>query len=552
MEHATQPDFDRIPLTQIILGLNPRKYFDPAELQELTESVRAKGVIQPIVVNRTSDDQFKIIAGERRYKAACAAELVEIPAIIMEVDDDEAESLALIENVQRADMSPTEETVAAGKILTKHNNDRDETARVLGWHISKLNRRLALLNLVPEAMDALNERRILLGHAELLAAVPQDKQVKALQTITTAALTVPQVKELLVKVSTKFSDAIFDTTQCGGCEYNSDRQGSLFTEAIETGRCTNAECYKDKTRQHIETIRTDLGEEVPNVKIIEVGDASSFVSVTADGNLGIGAEQYEACLGCANYGATVSALPGEEGKVEKSVCFDPDCHRKMVVANVSATTQASTSKEKSKTAGAKTSGDGKTAKRGKNPAALSEKVKEYRRKQVWEHAVKIELGRQLDKARAFVLDLFLSGDAGKADRQALCNLYGTISGGDEYPISSIGEGYPEKPFALDPDQQDSLFSAAAVSAVRAIDEKRLQKLLAFLDTDLGKHWKIDQEFLSLLTKSEIEAVCKNVGLDTAVKDFSKVMAGKKEEAIQTILKADFPFEGVVPSLVGYQ
>lgn len=560
MQTAAEPQtsFAHIPLSQIITGNNPRRYFDADEMSELIASIRHKGVIQPISVNFIADGKYQIIAGERRYRAACAAELTTIPAIINTVDEGEAEAMSLVENIIRANMSPTEEAVAAGKVLAKNNNDRDETARELGWPVSKLNRRLALLNLVPEAMDALNERRILLGHAELLAAVPQDKQAKALQTIISMALTVQQVKDLLVKVSTVFKDAIFDTAGCAACKYNSERQGTLFTESIETGRCTDGECYKTKTRLRIEAIRDEMSEEVPNVKIIEVGDAATYVSLTADGGLGVGSDQHEACLACANYGATVSALPGEEGKVERSVCYDADCHRKKVAERVKAEKAASqpvTSKEKgegtSTAAATKATASGKKAGSEKKASELSERVKEYRRKKVWEPAVKKELASQLDKARAFILDLFLTGDAGKADHLNLSKLFGKISGSEDYPISARAEGYPEKPYSLDPDQQDKLFAAVAVSAVGAIEVKRLQKLLGFLETDLGKHWRIDQDFLSLLTKSEIEAVCKSVGLDAAVKDFSKAMTGKKDEAIQTILKADFQFEGAVPSLLNY-
>lgn len=555
---ATQPSFAHIPLSQIITGNNPRRYFDQSEMAELAASVRAKGVIQPISVNVVADGKYMIIAGERRFRAACAAELTTIPAIINKVDEGEAEAMALVENIIRANMSPTEEAVAAGKVLAKNNNDRDETARELGWLVSKLNRRLALLNLVPEVMDALNERRILLGHAELLAAVPQDKQPKALQTIIAMDWSVQKVREQLLNLSTAFKDAIFDTAGCEACKYNSERQGTLFTESIETGRCTDGECYKTKTRQRIEAIRDEVIEEVQNVKIIEIGDATTYVTLTADGALGVGSEQHEACLACANYGATVSALPGEEGKVERSVCFDADCHRKKVAERVKtekAANQPIASKEKgqgaSTTAATKATTSGKKAGSEKKASELSERVKEYRRKQVWEPAAKKELASQLDKARAFVLDLFLTGDAGKADHLNLSKLFGKISGSEDYPVSARAEGYPEKPYSLDPDQQDKLFAAVAVSTVGSIEVKRLQKLLGFLEADLGKHWKIDQDFLSLLTKSEIEAVCKSVGLDTAVKDFSKVMTGKKDEAIQTILKADFQFEGAVPSLLNY-
>ncbi|ABL01408.1 PRTRC system ParB family protein [Pelobacter propionicus] len=564
MESAVTKSHDlaHIPLGAIVTGNNPRQFFCPTAMEELIASVRQKGVIQPICLNVLEGGKYQIIAGERRYRAALEVYGAEgtIPAIVTSVDSSEADSMALIENAIRENMSPTEEAVAAGKMLAKNNNNRDETAAELGWHVSKLNRRLALLNLVAEAMTALNERRIMLGHAELLAAVPQDKQTKALETITAMKMPVQQVKELLAKASTAFESAIFDTARCASCQYNSEQQSALFTEAIESGRCTNQSCYDTKTRVRIEEIRDEVSQEVQTVKVIEIGDTSTTVCLTKDGGLGVGAEQFDACLACSKFGATVSAIPGEEGKIERSVCFDSDCHRKMVAERVkSEKANQSSSKEnegqttpvtETETAPASATSKAKGTGTQKKASDLSERVKEYRRKQVWEPAVKRELVSQQDKARAFVLDLLLSGDAGKPDHMILVKLFGKITGGD-YPVSAKEEGYPEKPYGLDSDQQSKLFAAAGVSAVGAIAEKRLKKLLGFLETDLGKYWKINQDFLSLLTKSEIESVCKNVGIDAVIKDFAKVIGGKKEEAIKTILNAEFDFEGAVPSMLKY-
>jgi ParB family chromosome partitioning protein len=547
-----------IPLSAIIPGDNPRKYFCPTAMKELVESIREHGVIQPISLNVVGKGQYKVIAGERRYRAALEVYGQEgsIPAAVSTVSDDKAATLALIENVIRDDMSPTEEAVAAGELLKKNNNDRDETARQLGWHISKLNRRLALLNLVPEVMDALNERRILLGHAELLAAVPQGKQGKALQTVEKMKLTVPQVKELLSKVSSTFETAIFDTTRCSLCQYNSEIQNSLFSESVEKGRCTNQSCYDTKTRVRIEEIREEVAKEVPTVKVMEAGDAAIHISLTIDGAMGVGSAQYEACKACGNFGATVSALPGTEGEVERSVCFDTDCHRKKVTERIKAEKAAakigptSTTPKSSPSPATTPNATDKTPKA--KASTLSERVTDYRRKSVWEVAARSELLAQPEKARAFILDLIMSGDAGRTSHLDLTKAFSEIAGGDSYPVCAKSEGFPEKLFVLDSEQQNKVFAVAATTAIGTIEVGRLKKLLTFLDVNLGNHWKVSKDFLSLLTKSEIESVCKGLGLDAALKDFSKVMAGKKEEAIQTILRAEFPFEGAIPSMMDYR
>ncbi len=394
-----------IIMSLIAPGRNPRKYFDPIKMAEMETSIREKGVLQPILV-RPIEGGFEIIAGERRYRAALKVygEEGNIPAVVQEMSDQEAEEAALIENTIRDDMSPTEEAVAAGRMLEHHNGNREETAAVLGWPISKFTRRLALLNLTEEVMTALNERKILVGHAELLAACPQEKQNKALENILSRNLTVQQVRDLLVKVTTEFSKAIFDTgTNCINCQHNSTKQANLFSTTVEAGRCTNQDCFKKHTAEKIASIKAEVEEEFPNVRLIEVGDPANYVALSAAGDLRVGEVQFAACKGCGNYGATVSAIPGSEGRVEKGICFDTACNQKKVAARIKEEKAAAGPGETKATSSTTKS----TADKGKNKSkaakkaavsSLSEKVKEYRRKKVWNLVAENELRLQPGKA----------------------------------------------------------------------------------------------------------------------------------------------------------
>jgi ParB family chromosome partitioning protein len=157
-------------VSNILPGVNPRKYFDAVEMAELEASIAEKGVIQPILV-RPVKGGYAVVAGERRVRAArkVLGDKYEIPVLVKEMTDAEADELALIENVSRANMSSTEEAVAAAKILGRCEGNRDEAAKRLGWTRKTLDKRLALMNCSPTVMDALDNRRILLGHAELLA-----------------------------------------------------------------------------------------------------------------------------------------------------------------------------------------------------------------------------------------------------------------------------------------------------------------------------------------------------------------------------------------------
>lgn len=570
----TNETMTRLPLNLIVKGDNPRKHFDQAALDELTASVTVKGVIQPIVVRPINGgEQYAIVAGERRYRASVAAGLADIPAVIREITEEEADELALIENGQRDDMSITEEAEAAGKILKRYN-DKNEAAAVLGWPLSKFNRRIALLNLIPEAITAVNERRLMVGHAELLAAVPQESQPKALTTIIEHALTVQQVKELLAKASTGFTNAIFDTQGCQSCHHNSTEQASLFVESIGEGSCTNRVCFERKTTEKIEILHAELSEEVQTVRVIEAG-TNGFIKLTAEGALGVGQEQYEQCKACANFGATVSNLPNDRGAVERSICFDAMCAQKKAADRIKAEKEASEAKEKASQSTNATetteSGEGEGGvvepkEKAKAPAAkstkpakvaaLSQKIVEYRRKQVWEPALKKELAADSAKSRAFIFDLLLTGDGNLVNKDNLAKIYGKIAGTphpDADRFSSEKIGHPELPYALSAEQQDKLFCAAAVSVVSngSFTEKRLRNMLGFLKTDLTKHFTLGEELLTLLTKSEIEAVCTDLALDGCVPEFKKVMVGKKDEAVKAILAASFTFEGAVPSILNY-
>uniref|UniRef100_UPI003F4938E9 PRTRC system ParB family protein n=1 Tax=Cupriavidus necator TaxID=106590 RepID=UPI003F4938E9 len=188
-----------IAVGKINPGRNPRKYFDPAEMAELTDSVRENGVIQPILIRPLGDDTFELVAGERRLRAAKAAhgDDYPIPVTIREMSEEEAERLALIENVQRADMAPSEEAVAAARIVGQLKGDREEAAKILGWSRSTLDKRLALMNCSTSVLDALNTRTIQLGHAELLATLAKDKQDKLLPVIVGEKKSMAELKKTI-------------------------------------------------------------------------------------------------------------------------------------------------------------------------------------------------------------------------------------------------------------------------------------------------------------------------------------------------------------------
>lgn len=240
-----------LPLSRITRGDNPRRYFDQAKHDELVASFRLRGILQPPIVRPVAgaEGTYSIVAGGRRYNAAIEAfgPDADIPVIIREMTDQEALEAAIDENDVRDDTSETEQADAAVRALAASQGDRSEAARRLAWSPAKLDRRLALANLAEPVKVALDERRIKVGHAELLAAVPADKQEKALGTILNAGLGVAKTRELLMRVTQSLVGAQFDKGECTTCPFNSASQRALFATHVDDGFCTNAGCFQLKT-----------------------------------------------------------------------------------------------------------------------------------------------------------------------------------------------------------------------------------------------------------------------------------------------------------------
>lgn len=240
-----------LTLASIKPGANPRRYFDQKKHVEMVDSLRLRGMLQPILVrpDPTETDSYLIVAGGRRHRAAVEAfgPTGIAPVRILVMSDQEALEAAIDENEVRDDTSETEQADAAVRILLDCQGERAEAAKRLGWSLAKLDRRLALANLAAPVKAALDERLIKVGHAELLAAVPGDKQVKALDTIVSAGLDVAKTRELLMRVTQSLASAIFDKTECLTCPFNSGSQRALFETHVDDGHCTNPGCYQLKT-----------------------------------------------------------------------------------------------------------------------------------------------------------------------------------------------------------------------------------------------------------------------------------------------------------------
>ena len=150
----------------------PRKDFKKEELEELASSIKSQGVLQPIVVRKKEDQQYEIIAGERRWRGAQIAGLHEIPALVKTMTDNEAQEAALIENIQRENLNAVEEARAYKKLLENQNTGHDSLSAIIGKSKSHISNMLRLLELDDEILNHIIEGKLSMGHARALIGVP--------------------------------------------------------------------------------------------------------------------------------------------------------------------------------------------------------------------------------------------------------------------------------------------------------------------------------------------------------------------------------------------
>ncbi|MFY8134740.1 MAG: ParB/RepB/Spo0J family partition protein [Aquimonas sp.] len=153
----------------------PRSHMDRERLQELADSIRAQGLIQPIIVRPVARDRYEIIAGERRWRAAQLAELREVPCVVRESDDHAALAMALIENIQREDLNPLEEALALQRLIDEFQLTHQQTAEAVGRSRAAVSNLLRLLELPEPIRKLVEARRIEMGHARALLTLPADK-----------------------------------------------------------------------------------------------------------------------------------------------------------------------------------------------------------------------------------------------------------------------------------------------------------------------------------------------------------------------------------------
>jgi ParB family chromosome partitioning protein len=338
--------FQMLPLSRLHESpTNPRRVFDEAKLLELASSLKAQGLIQPIVA-RPNADGFEIVAGARRYRAAQLAELSEIPTRVVSLTDEQALEWQLIENSQRVDVHPYEEAQGFQRLLDLPGYDVAALAEKTGKSESLVYARLALLQLIPEVAEAFQQERITASHATLIARLPRDRQKDAFEQCWRKDWQENEPHLLPAKylsawiannVYLPLDEAPFDrddaslnpdTGSCSACPRRSGYNASLFSD-VSGDQCMDSDCYYVKLSAHVqrevaakpELIQIETAYRSPKERQPGTLSRNEYTDLEASTEDSEDAENVPSC----EASKTAIVVYGDGAGTTRKVCTDSNC-----------------------------------------------------------------------------------------------------------------------------------------------------------------------------------------------------------------------------------
>jgi ParB/RepB/Spo0J family partition protein len=264
-----KPKFEFVGIGELLPSkLNPRK--DAAvDVAELTGSVAAHGIIEPLIV-RMSGSKYEIVCGERRYCAAKACGLKEIPVVIKKLNDDEVKIVQIVENLQRKDLNAIDEARAFERLVREGKISQIDIASKVGKNVAYVNAALKLLELEPEIQQSVRDGAILPGHGVVLSRVKDGDRTELLKQIIDRKLSIRAAENLLSEFGFQLKYTKFDKKECAKCHFNGNAQIFLFDDDTRVkGRCLNRACFIKKHNEFIDIQLKEPGGKVIDKKTFE-------------------------------------------------------------------------------------------------------------------------------------------------------------------------------------------------------------------------------------------------------------------------------------------
>lgn len=537
---------------------NPRTLRSKTRTDDMRESIRTNGVLQPILVRPHPDlsGEYQLVAGETRFDLCREVGHTTIPALIRLIDDADLLTMATLENVVRQDMSVMDEGNAAKAMMIQHG-DKDAVCKLLGWSRSKLDGRIQLTHCINAVAEALVNDDIAIGHAQLLSGLRPESQQNALTYVLDQKLSVEGLKALIDDMALNLANAIFDTAECAACPHNSSVQTSLFDAGTADGRCLNKACFDSKTQDRLLVIKSELDESFHTVAMDnEVAQGTTAIIATTGGT-GVGSEQVAECARCEHFGALVGSQVGREGQVTRNVCFNTGCHtEKVKTYQAMIATESNPAPPQASISDTSPSAKKATAKKAKAASdatpksvlALHHKVK---------RTVAGDIAANDQRLATIVAILSLLSDASIRFKTAPEGWPSSLTGGSRAVAAQVLDAMSDddlrklqlqltakvlreaNPFGADANERDTFGSVA-----EWVTKSR--------DCDLRDYFVVDAEYLQPYTKPVIEQILTESGFasdyDQRQGDgaFKKLVVGKKGEILKAVSESDFSFKGYLP------
>ncbi len=258
-------------------SFNPRRDFKDVSLGELADSIRQQGVIQPIALRPIADtDRYEIIYGERRYRASLIADKETIPAVVYDVDEAEAEVMSIAENLQRENITPTEEANAFQHLIDTGRHDVQSLSVQFGKSVAYIRTRLKFSTLIPEIARMLDADEITVSVAAEICRYPGDIQREVykshFENVNYGTWKGLKASEIAQNIENRYTTSLcrykFDKSACALCPHNT-RNLLLFTEEGDEGNCANRECLNEKHNAHILDTALALIKQYPTAVILQ-------------------------------------------------------------------------------------------------------------------------------------------------------------------------------------------------------------------------------------------------------------------------------------------
>ncbi|MDA8336496.1 MAG: ParB/RepB/Spo0J family partition protein [Peptococcaceae bacterium] len=318
---------------------NPRKDFPEEALQELATSIREVGILQPLVVVPAGPDQYRLVAGERRWRAAQIAGLVEVPALIRDLTPEQEAQAMLIENLQRRDLNAIEEAQAYQELIAEHGYTQETLAAKIGVSQGQISNRIRLLGLPAAVTESISLGTLSAGHGRVLAGfkeLPSGMLKKAADRIAEKGIPVAraaeEVKELIGNEGRRLFSAYgegpqFNTKQCEGCSHRA--MGKEYFSGDEKPFCVKPSCYYKKQEEAHNVKVAKAVKAMSNQDMVDIGKLRYGETYTTWREMNPNSSAYydqTECQTCAK--RKFGKRQDQKTEEAELVCLDPKCMEK--------------------------------------------------------------------------------------------------------------------------------------------------------------------------------------------------------------------------------